>query len=117
VLLDMNVFARMASPNHLHHEHTRAAIRRLKHDGALLCYAAENVFRLIRFIRRLVETPQVYLEWMHLVRAHEVRRKSAHDARLVAIMKVHQVENLLTFNTDDFTRFSHLTVLNPAKVS
>jgi predicted nucleic acid-binding protein len=39
-----------------------------------------------------------------------------HDARLFAAMNVHGVGRILTFNTDDFTRFG-IEVLHPSSVS
>jgi predicted nucleic acid-binding protein len=38
-----------------------------------------------------------------------------HDTRLVAAMNVHGVERILTFNTDDFTRYG-IGVLHPSSV-
>jgi len=38
------------------------------------------------------------------------------DARLVAIMNVHHVSHLLTFNTGDFSRYPGFTVIDPSKV-
>ena len=42
--------------------------------------------------------------------------KNAHDARLVAAMRVHGVTHLLTFNDQDFARYTGITVLTPAAV-
>jgi predicted nucleic acid-binding protein len=46
-----------------------------------------------------------------------VSGRQVHDARLVAAMKVHNVTHLLTFNTDDFKRFSEIMVVNPLNVT
>ena len=43
--------------------------------------------------------------------------KQAHDARLVAAMIAHRLTHLLTFNTDDFKRFSEITVVAPRSIS
>ena len=48
---------------------------------------------------------------------HEVIGKMAHDARLVAAMKRHDITHLLTFNDRDFSRFTDIMVVNPASVT
>ena len=40
---------------------------------------------------------------------HGVVGSKVHDARLVAAMNVHGVRRILTFNTDDFTRYGVLS--------
>jgi hypothetical protein len=40
--------------------------------------------------------------------------KNAHDARLVAVMMIHGLTHLLTFNTQDYRQYSGVTVLSPA---
>ncbi len=37
--------------------------------------------------------------------------KQAHDTRLVAAMIAHEMTHILTFNTDDFKRFSEITAV------
>src|SRR2546429_8377155 len=65
----------------------------------------------------LPDTPEIFFEWQRLVEAHSVSGRQVHDARLVAAMLVHGVSNLLTFNTDDFKRFSEITVVNPQNIN
>jgi hypothetical protein len=50
----------------------------------------------------LNETPDVLDRWFEVVRRCQVRGKRAHDARLAALLLVHGVRGLLTFNTADF---------------
>ena len=38
------------------------------------------------------------------------------DARLVAIMRTHGVRSLLTFDVDDFARYSGIDVMHPKTV-
>jgi predicted nucleic acid-binding protein len=47
---------------------------------------------------------------------HGVSGKKAHDARLVAAMTVNGITHILTFNADDFTRYTGITVLHPSKL-
>lgn len=58
----------------------------------------------------------IYNEWRRLVAVFGVSGKNAHDARLVAAMNVHEINHILTFNRQDFTRYSQLTILTPAAI-
>jgi predicted nucleic acid-binding protein len=51
-----------------------------------------------------------------LVSAHSIQGAQVHDAMLVAVMNVHGVTNLLTFNQDNFKRYSGIAALSPADV-
>jgi predicted nucleic acid-binding protein len=51
-----------------------------------------------------------FFNWKHSVLGVEV-----HDARLAATMNVHGVGQILTFNTDDFTRYG-VGVLHPSSI-
>ncbi|MBI4467987.1 MAG: hypothetical protein HY650_01555 [Acidobacteria bacterium] len=42
--------------------------------------------------------------------------KKTYDARLVTAMTVHGITHILTFNTDDFTRYAGINVLHPANL-
>ncbi len=55
-------------------------------------------------------------EWRRIVVAMEVSGIQVHDARLVAAMHVHGIENLLTLNVKDFRRFRGIAVLSPEDV-
>ena len=65
----------------------------------------------------LADTDVILTEWERLVVHHRVAGKQAHDAHLVAGMLVHGVTHLLTFNTNDFKRFSEIMVVNPQNVT
>jgi len=62
------------------------------------------------------DVPAVFAEWESLVSQHSVIGKNAHDARIVAAMKVHGVSHLVTFNVRDFKRYPGVTVVTPAEV-
>jgi predicted nucleic acid-binding protein len=55
--------------------------------------------------------------WLDLVTTHQVIGKPTHDARLVALMKVHQLEHILTINTTDFKRFTEIKAVHPLEVN
>lgn len=71
----------------------------------------ENLYRLFS------DTPEVFVEWRKLVVQYQVSGLPAHDARIVAAMKVHGIGTILTFNRDDFVRYTDITVLTPKDVS
>ncbi|MDX6306890.1 MAG: hypothetical protein QOI77_3859 [Blastocatellia bacterium] len=64
----------------------------------------------------LTHTDVTFTEWERLLVHHRVAGKQAHDAHLVAAMFLHGVTHLLTFNTNDFKRFSEIRVVNPHNV-
>jgi predicted nucleic acid-binding protein len=70
----------------------------------------------IEQFRMLDDAPDVFESWLELVRKYDVKGKRAHDARLVAVMKAHRVENLLTFNVDDFKMFEGINTIHPSSV-
>ncbi len=74
-----------------------------------------EVAKIEAFLDLLPDTPFVYAEWKRLVSTHEVRGVRVHDARLVASMIVHGVNQALTFNISDFERFG-VEALNPSTV-
>lgn len=53
----------------------------------------------------LSETSAVFHEWLRLVTSLKVVGKQVHDARIVAVLKVHEIARLLTFNLSDFERY------------
>ena len=61
----------------------------------------------------LPESPLILPEWERLVSVYHVSGKSAHDARLIAVMNVNRIDKILTFDAGDFTRFSEVQVLDP----
>jgi predicted nucleic acid-binding protein len=68
------------------------------------------VTRLEAKLRRLPESDEIYGEWRRLVASHSVSGKKVHDARLVAAMRVHGVQDIVTFNTADSDRYSEIRV-------
>jgi len=52
------------------------------------------------------EDETIFQNWEELVKSYKVSGKPSHDARIVAAMQTHGIENLLTLNTPDFKRYS-----------
>jgi predicted nucleic acid-binding protein len=54
-----------------------------------------------------------YQEWRKIVVAEGVSGIQVHDARLVATMRIHRIEHLLTLNVGDFRRYDRLIAVSP----
>ncbi len=54
------------------------------------------------------EDETIFRNWEKLAATYKVSGKTSHDARIVAAMQTHGIENLLTFNTPDFKRYSDI---------
>jgi predicted nucleic acid-binding protein len=140
VLVDTNVILRSLHRNHPQHRAARDAIRRLNGEGHRICVASQNLVelwtvftrpienngfgltpaqadrvlaRVESSVFRLPDTDRIYSEWRRLVVAHGVSGKKTHDTRLVAAMSVHAVVRILTFNVEDFSRYSGIQVVHP----
>jgi predicted nucleic acid-binding protein len=71
---------------------------------------------VIEFLERFTtanETSAVTQQLLSLLSTVSCGGKQVHDANIVATMLVHGVPNLLTHNTADFHRFSHLITVIP----
>lgn len=75
-----------------------------------------EIAALLRLFHLLPYRQDALEAWRGLVTAHNVCGKQAHDAHIVAMMQVHSVASMLTFNDGDFKRYPGITVLNPADV-
>jgi predicted nucleic acid-binding protein len=64
----------------------------------------------------LPETPAIYAVWESLVIEHRVIGKPAHDARLVAAMRVHGLTSILTFDRAGFSRYPGVEVVHPEQI-
>lgn len=142
-LSDTNIILRLAEPAHPMHGATLKAVTKLFTDGHNLCLLPQNLIEFWNVATRpanknglgwtaaqtdaevtvlentftiLPDTSAIYWEWRRLVAAHSVLGKQVHDARIAAAMKVHRITNLLTFNLDDFKRYSGIVLIDPTTV-
>jgi predicted nucleic acid-binding protein len=76
--------------------------------------AAVNEFLSDLTLRR--DRPEVYDEWQTLVSTHGVTGMDSHDARIVAAMHLHGIDRILTFNVDDFRRYTTITAILPQEI-
>jgi predicted nucleic acid-binding protein len=143
ILADTNILLRRIHRGSTQHRQTRDAINRLSKNGHRFCVASQNLIelwavctrpvdnnglglspayverilaRIERTVARLPDSDAVYAEWRRLVSVHDVSGKKTHDTHLVAAMNVNGVSHILTFNTDDFKRYSEIQALHPDAV-
>jgi len=79
--------------------------------------ASAELTQIEDFFTLVGESTDVYNEWKRIVRLHGVSGVEAHDARLVAAMKVYGITKILTFNPKDFERYSGIEWLRPDMVT
>lgn len=135
VFVDSNVLLISAQPSHTLHEQAVAHVARLIEASQRLFVtpqilaefwnvatrpkdrnglefphdrAREELARLEAFFAILSESADVYGEWKRLVFDYQVNGVQVHDARLVAAMRVYRIPKILTFNLQDFARFSDI---------
>ena len=142
VLVDTNVLLRRLEPGHPHYHDAVAGADRIIDSGEPVYVAAQNVAefwasatrrrtqnglgldvvaaaaavdRIERAFALLPDDPRIYDCWRHLVSLHQIVGNRVYDARLVAVMSVHGIGRILTFNTPDFIRYG-VAVLHPSAV-
>jgi predicted nucleic acid-binding protein len=69
------------------------------------------------FFTVLPDSMEAFRIWRRLVVKHEVKGSKVHDTRLAAIMQAHGIKQILTFNTGDFKRFSHVVAVHPTELA
>lgn len=132
-LLDTGILLRLTNTNDHQHAVIRTAVGILGDRGEHLLITNQNVAEFCNVVTRpvennglgrsstkalhalerdiepicsvLVETSAVFSELKRLIATYAVTGKQVHDARLVAMMLVWQIENVLTLNDRDFRRY------------
>ena len=149
-LIDTGILLRLVDVNDRDHLSVRTAVRFLGDQQEGLFIATQNMAEFCNVTTRpiannglglsparaieifeadiepicaiLSEVEAVYVELKRLIAKYAVTGKQVHDARLVAMMLVWQIENVLTHNDRDFRRYEqegiHIitpsTLINPA---
>jgi len=140
VFIDTNILLRAAQPLHALHETAIHSVSSLIASGEALMVTPqvlaeywnaatrptaknglglsqdrtrEELARLESFFTVLNESFDVYQEWKRLVMSHGVSGVQVHDTRLVAAMLVYKIPRILTFDADDFTRYTQIEILRP----
>lgn len=142
-LTDTNILLRSLNPNDPQYEVVKTALSTFRLRNETLCITPQNLIEfwavatrpvkenglglmtaeaeseivgIRRFFRLLPYTPEVLEIWQRLVVQHGVSGKQTHDAHLVAVMRVHGVQRILTLNGADFERYDSIEVIAPASV-
>jgi len=143
VLVDTNILLRSAQPNHPLSAQATHAVSKLirQRDEVLFCpqniaefwnvatrpanrnglglspeEVRQEVSNIEKSLTLLPEVPAIYGAWKQIVTTYKVQGVKVHDARLIAIMGVHDVESILTFNTADFERFADIRAIHPSSL-
>ncbi|ODT98974.1 MAG: hypothetical protein ABS79_05070 [Planctomycetes bacterium SCN 63-9] len=142
-LVDTNILSRLAEPGHAMHRPASDAVKFLTRQGYKLHIVPQNLYEfwvistrptsanglgksaadtladlgeLKRVFHWLDDVAAIYGAWERLVSGKPVLGKNAHDARLVAAMRVHGLTHLLTFNDEDFRNYPGITAVTPSMV-
>jgi predicted nucleic acid-binding protein len=143
-LFDSNTFLRLAEKNSPQRKTVRNAIRHLRNAGETLYYtpqvlaefwnvctrpassrgglglSVEQTGRKADLIGKyftiLHDSPATFTTWRRLVSDLQIKGVQVHDAKLVASMIAHNIPHLVTFNVNDFLRFSMVTAIDPTDI-
>ena len=143
-LIDTNVLLRLLQPHHPQCPSAERAVGTLRGQDETLHITPQNLIEFWAVATRpasenglgmtvemaagelaafqqlfslLPETALIFQEWERLVTTHQVSGKNTHDAHLVAAMNVHGITRILTFNGQDFTRYSNILAVNPSTLT
>lgn len=141
--VDTNVLLRLSHRSHPQHNLIIESMRRLATREIEFCFTSQNLGEfwnvstrpsdrngfglsveetaprfqtIVGTMTLLPEVEEVFQAWLRLLQLHEVRGTEVHDAHLAAVLEVHHVARLLTFNGRDFKRFSNLIPVHPQDV-
>jgi len=142
-LVDTNILLRATRRSDPQHKVVDAALARLAGQNTALYYTHQNIAELWNAMTRpvgrnglgltiaeaerevlaieagmslLPESEAVYREWRRIIVQYKVSGVRVHDARLVAAMRAHGVQHIVTFNVADFSRFEGLTAMHPDSI-
>ena len=142
-LADTNILLRLVQTQSSHHAEAEDVIDKLLKRGDTLFITLQNVSefwnvctrplnknglgfsiaetetelsKIERVFDLLPDTLDVYKNWRELVVNHSVSGVQVHDAKIVAAMKAHNIQNLLTFNAKDFKRYTDIKATEPKDV-
>ena len=74
-----------------------------------------EIERLSELFPLLPETPAVFEEWLRIVTERKVVGKKLHDARIAALLNIHGITHILTFNSGDFKNYG-VTAVSPDEI-
>lgn len=142
-LADTNILLRLVEPTNPQHLEAKNAVDKLLKQGETLYILLQNVSEFWNVCTRpldknglgfsiaqtdaellkieqvfdvLPDTEEVYKNWRELIVNYSVSGIKVHDAKIVASMKAHNIQTLLTFNAKDFKRYTDIKVIEPKDV-
>lgn len=142
-LVDTNVLLRLINSHDPQYAQAQNAINRLLQQDVELNIVPQNLFEFwvvatrpanvnglgltveeatheMALLKRLFAikagSPLILTVWENLVVKYQVKGKQGHDTRLVAAMITYKISHLLTFNVEDFTRFSEIIAIAPQTI-
>lgn len=142
-LIDSNILLRWVQPHNPDFPIVEAALALLAGRGSDLFYASQNLGEFWNTCTRPIErngfgltpeqadqrakffehklqllpdAPALHELWRELLVRYKVSGVQVHDAKLAAIMQVHGIRRILTFNTKDFSRYREITAIHPKEV-
>jgi len=134
-LIDTNILLRLVQIADTQHVEAKNAIDKLLAQNFTLCILLQNVsvfwnvctrpldkngfgFSILQADTELSKIESVFdilpdieevcRNWRELIVNHSVSGVKVHDAKIVAAMKAHNIQNLLTFNAKDFKRYTYI---------
>lgn len=144
-MADTNILLRFIAPEDPNHLLVRNIIYSLLNRGEEICYTSQNLGEfwnvctrpstarsgfglsieetdiraqvIERYFTFKPDNAAVHTEWRRLIVDYRVSGVKVHDARLVAAMCVHGVTDIITFNTDDFTRYTEIAAYHPTAIT
>lgn len=142
-LVDTNILLRLVQPDSPEYQSIRQCTDILWAQGADLFYTSQNLAEFWNVCTRpagrngfgfsvseaddrarLIESKlnfaadseATHREWRRIVVTERVSGVQVHDARLIAAMHIHRIDNLLTLNVEDFRRYGDIVVVSPPEV-
>lgn len=142
-LADTNILLRLVQTQNSLHAEVKNAVDELLKNGDMLFITLQNASEFWNVCTRpldknglgfsptqtdaelavieqvfdiLPDTIDVYKNWRELVVNHSVSGIQVHDAKIVAAMKAHNIQHLLTFNTKDFKQYTNIQAVEPKEI-
>ena len=142
-LVDTNVLLRLINSHNSQYAQAQNAINKLLQQDVELNIVPQNLFEFwvvatrpvnvnglglsveeatqeMALLKQLfaikASNPSILTVWEDLVIKYQVKGKQGHDTRLVAAMITHEISHILTFNVEDFTRFSEIVAVSPQMI-
>jgi predicted nucleic acid-binding protein len=143
VLLDTNILLRLAIVSHPTHADAVSAVHKIRQRGDQPAIVPQVLYEywvvatrptlqnglgltpanarlaIDEFLRSIVllrDERGIFANWLADVTDLVISGKRAHDARLVAAMQRHGLQQIVTFNKSDFNGFPNVSVFLPQEV-